>query len=707
MRMKKLFPIFLALIASLGVLSCDVIPQPSTDADGSQYQSGPALEILSKSVVFTPQGGTGTIVVNTTAPLTARSDRGWIDVSVSGNCVTLTVQRNESIESRYSSITLRAGGASAEVTAQQFGINSAYAWDESYTFPFAGGSLTLPYGETGTVWVDVSELPWLTAAVDEENKTIEFTAAKSIYNWERKGDVSVKFGEDIVKSIRFIQESNPSGINPGDAEPVDFEVQAAWTPKYVDPAGPDDPISVVGVDVAEDSHAGRYFIHVVTKADFVAAGSDEQLFLNRNASAWAEAGPQIFRASSTLEIEKLALGNYRIYAIGVDNENQVNGSYAVTEFAVTKVLSPYEKFLGTWSFDRNGTEDVWTVTEKVAGKTYNVTGIDGIDDVTVEAEFNADGTVTIRAQKDLGEHTVSTSSGNLTGQAAIYGRILYSGSEYYVTGTYPIFTITFDAKANTGSLAPGSVSTNVGSFDLIGFGIYTIVDNSAYAATNKATLPATITHLTWAEGSGGGEGGGGGGNDNPGTDAYGKWIGTWTVGDVTLTVAQKVAGQTYTVSGLEGFDIETRFVDGKMEFFYQVLAEEGAKSLCFFGIDDDGDGYIVEGDPENDGWLATATLNSAGTSADLVGAEFDAVYSGTTYHERIVTMLLLIYDGDEGQFYYASDNHMQIDMPTKMTKSSSASVKALRSAGFDSVKNEFIPLYKSFHNGPRVPYKLK
>ena len=706
MRMKKLFPIFLALIASLGVLSCDVIPQPTSDADGSQYQSGPALEILSKSVVFTPQGGTGTIVVNTTAPLTARSDRGWIDVSVSGNCVTLTVQRNESIESRYSSITLRAGGASAEVTAQQFGINSSYAWDESYTFPFAGGSLTLPYGETGTVWVDVSELPWLTAAVDEENKTIEFTAARSIYNWERKGDVSVKFGEDIVKSIRFIQESNPSGINPGDAEPVDFEVQAAWTPKYVDPAGPDDPISVVGVDVAEDSHAGRYFIHVVTKADFAAAGSDEQLFLNRNASTWAEAGPQIFRASSTLEMEKLELGNYRVYAIGVDNENQVNGSYAVTEFAVTKVLSPYEKFLGTWSFDRNGTEDVWTVTEKVAGKTYNVTGIDGIDDVTVEAEFNADGTVTIRAQKDLGEHTVSTSSGNLTGQAAIYGRILYSGSEYYVTGTYPIFTITFDAKANTGSLAPGSVSTNVGSFDLIGFGIYTIVDNSAYAATNKATLPATITHLTWAEGSGGGEGGGGG--DNSGTDAYSKWLGTWSLAGSQVTISQKVAGQSYTLSGLEeGIEFETRFADGKMEFFYQVIASEGSRELCLFGIDDDGDGYIVEGDPENDGWLATATLASDGKSAQIVGAEFDAVYSGTQYHERIVILELLAYDSSDGKFYYASSDPHPVNLPATMSKASSASVKSFRAACYDAFRGEFIPAYKSIGCGPSVPFKRK
>ena len=692
------------------MLSCDVIPQPQTDPDGSKYQAGPALEILSKSDVFAPQGGVGTIVINTTQPLSARADRVWVDVAVSGNRVTLTVDRNESIESRYSSITLKAGDASAEVLVQQFGVNSAYAWDESYTFPFAGGELTLPYGETGTVWADVSEVKWISAQVDEQTCSITFSASKSIYNYERKGDVRVVIGEDYTREIRFIQEANPAGINPGEPEPLEFTVQADWTPKYVDPSSPDDPTTVVGVDVAEDSHAGRYFIKVVSQADYTAAGGDEQLFLNRNVAAWAGASPQVYRASSTEEIEKLAIGQYRVYAIGVNNQNEPNGTYAVTPFSVTKVLSPYEKFLGTWSFDRNGTEDVWTVTEKEPGKTYSVTGIDGINDIAVEAEFNADGTVTIRAQKDLGEHTVTTSSGELTGQAAIYGRILYQGTEYYVTGTYPIFVISFDNKATTGSLAPGAVSTNIGDFDLVGFSIYTIVGESAYSTTNRASLPATITHLTYAEGSGegGGEGGGGGGGgDDPGTDTYSKWLGTWNGGDVALTVSQKEKDKTYTVSGLEGYDFETRYKDGKMEFFYQVLAEDGSRQLCLYGIDDDGDGYIIEGDPENDGWLATATLNAAGTSANLVGAEFDAVYGGTSYHERVVVLLLLAYDSAEDKFYYASSDPKQIDMPTTMTKSSGSSVKALRSACFDMRKGEFIPLYRTFTTGPRVPFKSK
>ena len=370
--MKRIFSILLTLIAALGVFSC----QTEKDADGSQYLAGPALEIISKEVVFAPQGGSGSIVINTRETVSASADRSWAVVTVAGNRVTITVDRNESLESRYATIKLAAGGASAEVTAQQFGINSAYAWDDTYTFPYGGGTLDLPYGESGTVWVDVSETNWITAQVDEENHLIHFTVAKSIYNYERVAHVTVTIGDDYTRELTFIQQKNPAGLNPGEEEPVEFTVQPAWTPKYIQPTDPKDPMSTVGVDVAEGQSGGRYFIQVVTQADFNAAGADEQIFLNRNAATWAAASPRLFRASSTLEIDKLQNGSYRVYAIGVNNDNKVNYTYAVATFNVTKVLSPYEKFLGTWSYDRGGIEDIWTITEKVPNQSYNVTGIE-------------------------------------------------------------------------------------------------------------------------------------------------------------------------------------------------------------------------------------------------------------------------------------------------------------------------------------------
>lgn len=689
--MKKIFYLAIALTAALAVFSC----QQEKDADGSRYLPGPALEIISKDVVFAPQGGSGSIVVNTQQTLTATSDRPWAVLTVAGNRVTVTVDRNENLDSRYSTIKLSTGDATAEITAQQFGLNSAYAWEDSYVFPYGGGELELPYGESGTVWVDVSDADWITAVVDEENHLIHFTVAKSIYNYERTATVTVTIGETYTRELTFTQQKNPAGLNPGEEEPMTFTIEPAWKPYYVVPQSNDQDYSTVGVEVEEDSHAGRYFIKVVPASEINTTDPDElQLYLNRHAPEWAAASPQIHRASAEEEIEALPMGNYVVGAIGVNNDNQINGSVAFAVFSVTKVLSPYEKFLGTWSFDRNGTEDIWTVTEKVPNKTYNLTGIDGNTVITAEAEFNAtDGTVTLKAQANLGENTVSTSSGNVTGQAAVYGRILYNGTEYYVTGSYPIFTVSFNADASVGTLTPGTVGTNLGDFDLIGFGLYTIVGESAYSATNKASLPATIKHLT--QGSGSGDDPGDDPGDNPGDDAYGKWLGTWNAGSGrTITIAPSEQGKSYLVtdSGFGGFEYET-WLDastGEMLFRMQRVDVYEIDEYYFIGVNGNN---LCFGDEENDLLLARGSLN--GSTATISPVKY--MYNGNEVQAAAVT--ILDYQTEDGNGYdqgwYGLNNITDLTLPATLTKASTSSLNVLQKNCYDLDQNRLFHTTRS------------
>ena len=689
--MKKIFYLAIALTAALAVFSC----QQEKDADGSRYLPGPALEIISKDVVFAPQGGSGSIVVNTQQTLTATSDRPWAVLTVAGNRVTVTVDRNENLDSRYSTIKLSTGDATAEITAQQFGLNSAYAWEDSYVFPYGGGELELPYGESGTVWVDVSDADWITAVVDEENHLIHFTVAKSIYNYEPTATVTVTIGETYTRELTFTQQKNPAGLNPGEEEPMTFTIEPAWKPYYVVPQSNDQDYSTVGVEVEEDSHAGRYFIKVVPASEINTTDPDElQLYLNRHAPEWAAASPQIHRASAEEEIEALPMGNYVVGAIGVNNDNQINGSVAFTVFSVTKVLSPYEKFLGTWSFDRNGTEDIWTVTEKVPNKTYNLTGIDGNTVITAEAEFNAtDGTVTLKAQANLGENTVSTSSGNVTGQAAVYGRILYNGTEYYVTGSYPIFTVSFNADASVGTLTPGTVGTNLGDFDLIGFGLYTIVGESAYSATNKASLPATIKHLT--QGSGSGDDPGDDPGDNPGDDAYGKWLGTWNAGSGrTISIAPSEQGKSYLVtdSGFGGFEYET-WLDastGEMLFRMQRVDVYEIDEYYFIGVNGNN---LCFGDEENDLLLARGSLN--GSTATISPVKY--MYNGNEVQAAAVT--ILDYQTEDGNGYdqgwYGLNNITDLTLPATLTKASTSSLNVLQKNCYDLDQNRLFHTTRS------------
>ena len=663
--MKNILYIIMAIAASALFFSCET-EQPT----GEKYAAAPEVEIISKDDVFAAEGGTGKIEVKADGPVSAKVTGSWLAATVTGDVINLTAEANESIESRYAILDISSGNAASSLTITQFGLTSDYMWEESYDFAYGGGSVSLPYSGSGVAHISIIEgSEWISTDVADGKFII--SAKVNFYKAAREGKVSFAVGKKAAVEVGVKQAGNPAGLNPGDPEPREFTVVDAWAP-YYEQSETDLSKGTAGVVAAEGSSAGRYFIKVVPAAEYDAVG-DQFTFLNSKALGWAAENPTVCEDTDSYEIDALASGKYYVYAIGVNSKGAINYKYAVAAIDVVKKLSPYEKFLGTWSFPRGGASDTWTVTEKEPGKSYYITGIDAKDEnVKVVADFNAaDGTVTVKTQTDIGQSTVNTDEGELTGDCSLFGKINCDGTIYRITGTYVIFTVTFNEDASSAELTPGKVNIPSlgGEFTLIGFAIYTKVGDKMYSLVTGSELPNTITNLSRGEGSGGGGGGGGGE-----TTGYNAWLGTWNAGNARFTISQKTAGSTYTVSGLEDdIEFEARYANGKLEFFYQVIAASGTQELCLYGIDDDGDGYIVTGDPANDGWLATATLNSAGTSANLVGAEFDAVYSGTTYHERIVTMQLLVYDDSDGKFYYVSDNPTPIDMPVTMTKASTSS----------------------------------
>ena len=144
---------------------------------------------------------------------------------------------------------------------------------------------------------------------------------------------------------------------------------------------------------------------------------------------------------------------------------------------VEKVAAKYEDFLGTWSVG----QDVWTVSQKEAGKTYTVTGIYGLGDIysgakTAEAAFDAENGQFYMMEQYLGEFNsddISAFSENPYGMCSDYlsGIFNYGSSAY---GAYPvntdtpekIFTGAMDPSGNV-QLAPGSCEWE--TFAYIGF----------------------------------------------------------------------------------------------------------------------------------------------------------------------------------------------------------------------------------------------
>lgn len=674
--MKKYLNMMLALSGAVLLYSCS-----TQEPDGSQYAASPSIEIVSKDDVFPSEGGTGTIVVNTRETVTAASDRTWLTVSVSGRSIYLTATENETLESRYASVSIKAGEAASEITVQQFGMTSELMWESSYDFPYGGDELSLGFSESGVIRVTVPEgKDWI--SVDVEDKVLTITTSPNAYKASREGKVRFSAGEK-VREVGVVQAGNPGGLNPDDPAPQEFILQEGWTPKYIGLSETDETKAVIGVDEQDGASVGRYFIKVVTAAEYNAAGN-QYIFLNVNAHAWAAANPEIHRGTSTEEIDALAFGDYFIYAIGVNNQGAVNYKYAVTPVTVSKVLSPYEKFLGTWSFPRGDGTDTWTVTENVPDQSYYITGIDGkADNIKVVANFNAEtGAITVSAQTNLGESTVNTSSGQLSGQTNLLGNIDYNGKTYRINGNYTIFTVKISEDASKADLVPGTVNIASfgGEFTLMGFAIYTVVGDTWYSLIKGSTLPNTITHLSQGSGSGGGgnEGGGGGGGGD--TAGYNGWIGTWDAGSGrTVTFAQKTAGTDYTVtdSGYGGFEYVATYdaSTGGIRLNLQMVDEYDIDQYYFIGINGNS---LISGDPENDYLIATGSLGSNGSSATITAVS----YTTSNGNAQAAAITILDYQTEDGGGYdkgwYGLNGIDDLSLPATLTKASGSSLSVSR-----------------------------
>jgi len=153
--MKRI--LYIAILASLTMLGF------SSCKDEDIIYDDP-FAISSSDVIFDANGGTGTIKVSSSSAITATSASDWATVSVSGNTVTVTADKNYSANGRASRITIKSGNETTYVTAQQRGIEFTYA-DQTYLVEMAGGTLDIVGKSTFPVecvcdadWVKIQEV---------------------------------------------------------------------------------------------------------------------------------------------------------------------------------------------------------------------------------------------------------------------------------------------------------------------------------------------------------------------------------------------------------------------------------------------------------------------------------------------------------------------------------------------------------------------
>jgi len=188
--MKRI--LYIAVLASmtmLGISSCKDLDICDDDA----------LAVSSSDVIFDADGGTGTIVLSTSSSITASSASDWAKVSVSGNTVTVTADKNYSANGRASRITINQGNLTTYVTAQQRGIEFTFA-DQTILVEMAGGTVDIAGKSTFPVEYEAADWIKVTETESGYSLTIPFNDSGD----SREGKFIVKTGD--MKSVITIKQ---------------------------------------------------------------------------------------------------------------------------------------------------------------------------------------------------------------------------------------------------------------------------------------------------------------------------------------------------------------------------------------------------------------------------------------------------------------------------------------------------------------------
>lgn len=181
--MKKILSIIVLLAGVISFTSC-------SDSDSS-YSPVSTLTLASSDLLFESAGGTGSIVVNTSAALTAETSSQWLTLSVSGNTVSVAAQTNETVDGRSAKIVLRAGGDTTSVVATQKGMFLDF--DNSPIVLTGNGAASHEIAVSHSLPIQVKSLSdWITPSVNSDSTAFVLSFAANTSGHLRKGYYVVK-----------------------------------------------------------------------------------------------------------------------------------------------------------------------------------------------------------------------------------------------------------------------------------------------------------------------------------------------------------------------------------------------------------------------------------------------------------------------------------------------------------------------------------
>ena len=436
--MKKYIYLIFAALSALLLLSACRREQPVE-------VKKPALKVVSSNVVFGVEGGEGTIVVEADGTVSVTSERPWVQTSVNGNTITVTVSElNPNPQSRYSRLTIQAGSEKTYVTVHQYGEIFDGMKMEDVTVASVG--TTMRYGFKANMTVNVTaDQPWVHCEMDEENEgVLVVTVDKHEGFGTRFANVSFTAGSNSG-SMKITQEPTYGAVSGWTVEDTDG--------RFVFP----DQIDVIEVTPPADMAAAPYYWGVLDPSEL--AGKDIPAFIRELAASTKEAVDAgeitLCKGADSDELKNLP-STAKAIIIVFDDQNYPTGQYAVIDVAVPD-RGPKKQLVDGWEVSHDGGTfvapdqvDVFTITPKAGYEDVKYIATVVSKELVSDLEDYAFTTFamaereTILAKVASGElpsfdaglstGTTELSCKNLTGEVYVFV-VAFSDNQFY-TGDY-------------------------------------------------------------------------------------------------------------------------------------------------------------------------------------------------------------------------------------------------------------------------------
>ena len=339
-------------------------------------------------------------------------------------------------------------------------------------------------------------------------------------------------------------------------------------------------------------------------------------------------------------IKNLGFGKHYIIAVGVDEDGALTGAFACKEI---EKISPYGfrtygDYLGEYTFtNSNGVNEVWTFSENVAGESYLVSGIAGI------AAANLGGGQVASAEFDPASGLVSFSNqalgewdNNGTPLTDKFVAVWYSGSNFSSNESYMgdplIHSFGMDQEENIDIIVE---SDSYGPLEGFGYIATTATGSMAgkYGAVkfdNAKLVKGVVAPEPEIE--------------------YEDYLGEWALGTSVWTIAQKTAGESYSITGIAGQDgfpaVEALFENGQIKVSEADFGADGEGYELYLSgiITSGGKGYIsYPFNSDAPDLLFTGKLDSEGNIKLNPG-------SNTKYNIAFTSFLFLAYLDNDNAF---------------------------------------------------------